>query len=76
MPGSIGCFRRGGVKAGLRVIVIQQLAKGSQVAYYNGSHQHNLPTKNGQRGLFETSGSALRAMGCKTSEKDFPDGGL
>jgi hypothetical protein len=76
MPGRIECFRRGGVKAGLRVIVIQQLAKGSQVAYYNSSHQHDLPTESGQRGLFETSENTLKAMGCKISKKNFPEGGL
>jgi hypothetical protein len=76
MPGHIACFRRGGLNAGLRVLVIQQLAKGSQVVYYNGSHQHDLPTQSGPRGLFETPESALKAVGCKASEKNFLEGGL
>jgi hypothetical protein len=76
MPGHIEFFRRGGLNAGLRVLVVQQLAKGSQIVYYNGSHQHNLPTVNGQRGLFEISESELKAVGCKASAKNFPEGGL
>ncbi len=75
-PGHIESFRKGGPEAGLRVIVVQQWAKGSQVVYYGGSHKHNLPTVNGIRQLHETQKTALDEMGCGAIVRNFPDGGL
>ncbi|CAI6336980.1 unnamed protein product [Periconia digitata] len=75
-PGHIESFRKGGPKAGLRVIVVQQWAKGSQVVYYGGSHKHNFPTVNGIRQLHETQTTALYEMGCGAIVRNFPDGGF
>ncbi|KAF2744343.1 hypothetical protein M011DRAFT_470480 [Sporormia fimetaria CBS 119925] len=75
-PGHIESFRKGGPEAGLRVIVVQQWAKGSQVVYYGGSHKHDLPTVNGIRQLHETQKTALDEIGCGAIVKNFPDGGL
>lgn len=76
LPGHIECFRRGGVKAGMRVLVVQQWAKGSRAAFHSGSHLHDLPTEKGERSLHETTQLALTTAGCKASEWDFPHGGL
>ncbi|KAK7177949.1 hypothetical protein PSPO01_15998 [Paraphaeosphaeria sporulosa] len=75
-PGHIEAFRKGGPEAGLRVLVVQQWAKGSQVVYYGGSHKHDLPTVNGIRQLHETQKTALDGMGCEAIERNFPNGGL
>jgi len=76
LPGHIECFRRGGQEAGLRVLIIQQWAKGSRVDYYPGSHLLDLPTKKGERDLYETTKDALHEAGCPAKEELFPDGGL
>ncbi|KAF9730011.1 hypothetical protein PMIN06_012490 [Paraphaeosphaeria minitans] len=75
-PGHFECFRKGGEKAGLRQLIVQQWAKGSRVEYYGGSHKHDLPVEEGVRGLFETTQAALNAAGCQPTEKEFPAGGL
>jgi hypothetical protein len=75
-PGHIECFRRGGPEAGLRAVVVEQWAKGSQVHYYRGSHKHDLPTVTGIRQLYETQKTALDEVGCEAIRKEFPDGGL
>ncbi|KAI8710401.1 hypothetical protein NCS52_01576700 [Fusarium sp. LHS14.1] len=75
-PGHILCFRRGGPKAGRRALIVHLLPKGSLVSYCSGSHQHELPTTDGKRLLYEIPGSALAEVGCKREEEDFPDGGL
>ena len=75
-PGHIEAFRKGGSGAGLRVLVVQQWAKDSQVVYYGGSHKHDLPRVNGIRQLFETQKTTLDGMGCGAIEINFPNGGL
>jgi len=76
LPGHIECFRKGGREAGLRVLIVQQWAKGSHVDYYRGSHLLDLPTEKGIRDLHETTRTALHEAGCHASEEAFPDGGL
>jgi len=76
LPGHIECFRRGGQEAGLRVLIIQQWAKGSRADYYPGSHVLDLPTKEGERALYETTKDALHEAGCLAKEEQFPEGGL
>merc|ERR1712093_113440 len=73
---SIVCFRKGGPKAGRRVLAVHLLAKGSRVSYCGGSHEQFLPTTEGRRFLNEISQSALDEVGCQCEEKTFPDGGL
>jgi len=75
-PGHIECFRRGGPKAGLRVLVVQLWAKGSRAVYYLGSHLLDLPTEKGQRSLHEISRRALVEAGCEAKEVKFPEGGV
>ncbi|KAK5212200.1 hypothetical protein LTR41_002442 [Exophiala xenobiotica] len=75
-PGHIECFRRGGPKAGLRVLIVHLWAKGSRAKYYGGSHLHDLPTEKGERSLYEISQRALDEGGCKSKEIEFTDGGL
>jgi len=75
-PGHIVCFRKGGPKAGRRVLAVHLLAKGSRVSYCGGSHEQFLPTTEGRRFLNEISQSALDEVGCQCEEKTFPDGGL
>jgi hypothetical protein len=62
--GHILCFRRGGPKAGRRVLGLNLLAKGSRVRYYRSSHREELPTTEGERFLHEVSQSVLVAVGC------------
>ncbi|EED23191.1 hypothetical protein TSTA_066400 [Talaromyces stipitatus ATCC 10500] len=75
-PGHVECFRRGGPKAGLRVLVVHLLAKGSRVEYYTFSHLHDLVTTKGRRSLYEIPKSELERVGSKPEVKDFPDGGF
>ncbi|KAJ5860645.1 uncharacterized protein N7529_007955 [Penicillium soppii] len=75
-PGHVECFRRGGLKAGRRVLVVHLWAKGSRVEYYTLSHLHDLATTKGRRSLYEIPQSELDRMGSKPEVKDFPDGGL
>ncbi|CAG8005772.1 unnamed protein product [Penicillium olsonii] len=75
-PGHVECFRRGGLKAGHRVLMVHLWAKGSRVEYYTLSHLHDLATTKGRRSLYEISQSELDRMGSKPEVKDFPDGGL
>ncbi|KFY54518.1 hypothetical protein V496_07245 [Pseudogymnoascus sp. VKM F-4515 (FW-2607)] len=72
-PGHILCFRSGG---GPQVLVVHLLAKESQVCYYGGSHQHELPVEEGKRLLYETTPSELDAKDCIPVEWKFPRGGL
>ncbi|KZL67538.1 hypothetical protein CT0861_00342 [Colletotrichum tofieldiae] len=76
LPGHIECFRKGGPEAGMRVVLVQLWARGSQVEYYRGSHLCVLPTTKGERSLHEISPMALDEAGCKPKELKFPDGGL
>jgi hypothetical protein len=76
LPGHIECFRKGGREAGLKALVVQQLARGSLVEYYPGSHLLNLPTVEGIRSLEESTREALLEAGCTPDEKKYPDGGL
>jgi hypothetical protein len=76
LPGHIECFRKGGPEAGLRVLVVHQLAKGSSVEYYPGSHLLKLPTTEGLRSLEETTRDALIEARCLPEKKTYPDGGL
>ena len=75
-PGHIMCFRSGGPKAGRRRLLIQLLAKGTQVAYWSHSHEHELPTSKGERLLHEISQKDLIKAGCACEVEDFPDGGM
>ncbi|KAI0388406.1 hypothetical protein F5Y17DRAFT_452932 [Xylariaceae sp. FL0594] len=75
-PGHVECFRRGGPKAGRGVLTVHLWAKGSQVAYYVGSHLHDMVTTRGKRSLHEIPLSELDRVGSKPEEKEFPDGGI
>ncbi|KAJ5556654.1 hypothetical protein N7513_001775 [Penicillium frequentans] len=75
-PGHVECFRRGGPKAGRRVLMVHLWAKGSRVEYYARSHLHDLATTRGRRSLYEISQSELDHVGSRPEVKDFPDGGL
>ncbi|KAJ6001019.1 hypothetical protein N7481_001428 [Penicillium waksmanii] len=75
-PGHVECFRRGGPKAGRRVLMVHLWAKGSRVEYYTLSHTHNLATTKGRRSLYEIPQSELDRVGSQPEVKDFPDGGL
>ncbi|KAK4118164.1 hypothetical protein N657DRAFT_667302 [Parathielavia appendiculata] len=75
-PGHIECFRRGGRKAGRLVLTVHLWAKGSQVAYYAGSHLHDMATSRGRRSLHEIPLSELSRVGSNPKHKEFPDGGL
>ncbi|CZR37693.1 uncharacterized protein FPRO_07116 [Fusarium proliferatum ET1] len=75
-PGHIECFRRGGKQAGLRVLVVQQFCKDSEVEIWQGSHLHDLPTTDGIRSLHETTRSELEKAGCIAKLKQFQSGGL
>ncbi|RSL40933.1 hypothetical protein CEP54_015971 [Fusarium duplospermum] len=76
LPGHIECFRRGGKQAGLRVLVVQQFCKDSEVEIWHGSHLHDLPTTNGIRSLHETTRLELEKAGCTAELKKFQSGGL
>ncbi|KAK8147861.1 hypothetical protein G3M48_000891 [Beauveria asiatica] len=77
-PGHIEGWRTGGKDAGLRVLLVLALEKGSRVIYYSGSQLHDLPVlKNVRnRGLPETTRVALDEAGCIPVEKFYPDGAL
>ncbi|XP_044717997.1 uncharacterized protein HRG_07357 [Hirsutella rhossiliensis] len=75
-PGHIFSFRRGGAKAGLRVLLVQVWSKGSRAAFYSGSHLHSLPTVRAANDLFEIPSAALRRVGCEGKETEFSNGGL
>ncbi|KAK3328704.1 hypothetical protein B0T19DRAFT_357440 [Cercophora scortea] len=75
-PGHVECFRRGGPKAGRRVLMVHLWAKGSRVAYYVGSHLHDMATSRGRRSLYEIPLSELDRVGSEPEHKEFPDGGF
>lgn len=77
-PGHIEGWRTGGRDAGLRVLLVLALAKGSRVIYYQGSHLHDLPVLRNvrNRGLPETTRAALDSAGCVPVERDYPNGAL
>ncbi|KAJ5111751.1 hypothetical protein NUU61_001381 [Penicillium alfredii] len=75
-PGHVECFRRGGPKAGCRVLTVHLWAKGSRVEYYTLSHLHDLMTTKGRRSLYEIPQSELDRVGSRPEVKEFPDGGL
>jgi len=75
-PGHVECFRRGGPKAGRRVLAVHLWAKGSRVEYNAGSHLHDLATTKGRRSLHEISQSELARVGSRHEPKHFPNGGL
>jgi hypothetical protein len=77
-PDHIEGWRTGGREAGLRVLLVLALSKGSRVIYYQGSHLHDLPVlKNVRnRGLPQTTRTALDNAGCVAVERDYPNGGL
>nr|CDP29022.1 Putative protein of unknown function [Podospora anserina S mat+] len=72
-PGNVECFRRGGPKAGRYVLMVHLWAKGSQVAYYVGSHHHNITTSRDNRSLYEIPLSELNRVGSKPKHKESPD---
>lgn len=74
-PDNIECYRKGGIDAGLKVLVVQHLCKGSKVEFFPGSHLLNLPTKTGVRLLLETTRDDLIRAGCRSVVEDYPDGG-
>ncbi|KAG5748610.1 hypothetical protein H9Q72_003108 [Fusarium xylarioides] len=76
LPGHIECFRGGGKQAGLRVLVVQQFCRGSQVEIWHGSHLHDLPVTDGIRSLYETTRHELQKAGCTAELKKFQSGGL
>lgn len=76
LPGHIECFRRGGKEAGLRVLVVQQFCKDSEVEIWHGSHLHDLPITEGIRSLHETTRLELEKAGCTAELKKFQSGGL
>ncbi|KAI3094758.1 hypothetical protein CBS147333_9932 [Penicillium roqueforti] len=75
-PGHIFSFRRGGAKAGLRVMIVHIWSKGSRATYYRGSHLHSLPTVKAANGLFEIPSAGLRNATCRGKEVEFANGGL
>ncbi|KAH7137577.1 hypothetical protein EDB81DRAFT_655809 [Dactylonectria macrodidyma] len=78
-PNHVEALITGGREAGLGALGIHQIAKGSRITFYPGSHLVDLPTKKTEetkRGLHETTDAALREAGCEPVEKEFPDGGL
>lgn len=76
--GPIEGFRTGGREAGLRILLVLVLAKGSQVIYYQGSHLHDLPVleKMLSRGLPQTTRAVLDDAGCIAVPIDYLDGAL
>jgi hypothetical protein len=72
----IECFRQGGPEAGRRVFMVHVCSKGSQVAYYVGSHLHKFKTTKGLRSVFEVSPEELSRAGCEPEALNFPNGGL
>ncbi|KAG5786778.1 hypothetical protein H9Q69_014148 [Fusarium xylarioides] len=76
LPGHIECFRGGGKQAGLRVLVVQQFCRGSQVEIWHGSHLHDLPVTDGIRSLYETTRHELQKAGCTAELEKFQSGGL
>ncbi|KAJ5543904.1 hypothetical protein N7494_005183 [Penicillium frequentans] len=75
-PGHNFSFRRGGAKAGLRVLIVHMWSKGSRATYYCGSHLHSLPTIKAANGLFEIPSAGLRIAACQGKDIEFPNGGL
>lgn len=75
-PGHIFSFRRGGAKAGLRVLIIQLWSVGSRGVYYGGSHLHSLPAVQAANGLWEVPFAAFKRVGCRETEVKFEHGGL
>ncbi|KAH7108935.1 hypothetical protein B0J13DRAFT_320697 [Dactylonectria estremocensis] len=76
LPNNIECYWNGGSDAGLRVLAVQHLRKGSKVEFFPDSHLHDLPTTNGVRRLHETTRDDLIKAGCRSVVEDYPDGGL
>jgi hypothetical protein len=75
-PNHVECFRRGGPKAGRRLMVVHICSKGSSVDYYAGSHLHDLETSKGLRSLHEIPFPELQRVGCVPDTREFKDGGL
>lgn len=77
-PGHIEGWRTGGREAGLRVLLILALERGSRVTYFPGSQLHDLPVLKNvlNRGLPETTRAALEEAGCIPVKKDYPNGAL
>ncbi|CZS92365.1 uncharacterized protein RAG0_02776 [Rhynchosporium agropyri] len=75
-PGHNFSFRKGGTKAGLRVLLVQLWSVGSRVAYWGGSHLLSPPAVGAANGLWEVPSAALKRAGCKQTEITFEQGGL
>ncbi|KAJ3494997.1 hypothetical protein NLG97_g3709 [Lecanicillium saksenae] len=75
-PNHIECFRRGGLKAGRKVFVVQVWSRDSEVDYYAGSHDHELVTTRSLRSLHEIPSSELARVGCVADKKKFANGAL
>ncbi|KAH6705875.1 hypothetical protein EV126DRAFT_178783 [Verticillium dahliae] len=75
-PGHVECFRRGGLEAGRRVLMVQLWAAGSQLDYYPRSHLHKMDTFRSRRSLNEILPSELDRVGLKPEPIDLPVGGL
>jgi len=74
--GHIFSFRRGGLQAGLKVIVVHLWSSGSQVVYHNKSHLHSLNSVQAANGLFEIPLANLGRVGSIGTELVFQNGGL
>lgn len=75
-PGHILCFRRGGPRGGRRRLLVHLLSRGARVGYWRYSHQHELPTSEGRRLLYELTEPDLVEAGCERVDEEFPHGGL
>lgn len=76
LPNHIECFRRGGLKAGRKLVAVQVCAKGSEVDYYSGSHEHELETSRSLRSLHKISSSELARVHCVADRREFKEGAL
>ncbi|KAI3339667.1 hypothetical protein F4824DRAFT_507921 [Ustulina deusta] len=75
-PGHIFQFRRGG-KLAPGALVVLLWGEESEVAYYGGSHQHNLVGVPASNSLWEVPAIALERVGCNRSAPiSFNLGGL
>ncbi|KAF4637410.1 hypothetical protein G7Y89_g675 [Cudoniella acicularis] len=74
--GHIFSFRRGGMQAGLQVLVVHLWSSGSRVVYHSKSHLHSLNSVQAANGLFEIPLANLGRVGSIGTELVFENGGL
>jgi len=60
--GSHISFRKGGAKAGLRVLIVQSWSIGSRVAYYDGSHLYSLSAVQAANSLWEVPSAPFQPV--------------